>query len=75
MFVFCLDCEQIITLEYKPKTGERVVCPGCEAEMEIVGTDPVQLDWAYNNTPKVSHSSNKKINWSEAYRLVSGFST
>lgn len=71
MFVFCLDCDQRITLEYKPKIGERIVCTGCEADMEIVGTDPLQLD--YNRTPKASRS--KKINWSEAYRLASGIST
>jgi hypothetical protein len=24
-----------------------VNCPNCEAELEVIGNDPVELDWVY----------------------------
>ena len=29
--------------------GKKVVCPNCDAELEVVETEPVELDWAYDD--------------------------
>jgi len=29
------------------KVGEELICPHCEANLEVVNLDPVELDWAY----------------------------
>ena len=29
------------------KVGRSVTCPCCEAELEVIDLDPVELDWAY----------------------------
>jgi hypothetical protein len=27
--------------------GDEVICPHCEADLEVVNLDPPELDWAY----------------------------
>jgi len=41
----CPDCGETITLQGPVKIGQRVTCPDCEAELVIVETIPVELDW------------------------------
>lgn len=42
----CPDCEQKIVIGPKPKKGQWVSCPHCNADLEIVSTSPLELDWA-----------------------------
>jgi alpha-aminoadipate carrier protein LysW len=39
----CLNCDEIIELEDDVEVGEVVVCPHCEAELEVVSTEPISL--------------------------------
>jgi len=41
----CPMCDAVVTLQNKPKLGQRVVCPGCDAALEVVWLDPLELDW------------------------------
>jgi lysine biosynthesis protein LysW len=41
----CPDCGEEINLKGKIELGRQVTCPYCEAELEIVETVPVELDW------------------------------
>jgi len=43
----CPDCGQQIELWPLLKVGEELICPHCEANLEVVNLDPVELDWAY----------------------------
>lgn len=43
----CPDCGGEITLQGAIKIGRRVTCPNCEADLEVVETVPVELDWYY----------------------------
>ena len=45
----CPDCGENITLRGPVRVGKEVTCPHCEAELEIVETEPVELDWAYDD--------------------------
>lgn len=38
----CPECTQAIDLE-DPLLGELIDCPGCQAELEVRGIDPLQL--------------------------------
>jgi hypothetical protein len=29
--------------------GKQVTCPHCEAELEIIEIDPVEVDWTYDD--------------------------
>lgn len=46
--IFCIDCDEQITLNARPKLGQRIVCPHCGTELEVIGLDPLELDWAYD---------------------------
>ena len=45
--VVCIDCESRIALNGAIKLGQELVCPLCDAVMEIVGLDPLKADWIY----------------------------
>jgi len=45
----CPDCGERITLKSTVRLGQEVVCPHCDAELEVVETDPVELDWVYDD--------------------------
>lgn len=42
----CPECEASIELSGDVEKGEIVQCPDCGAELEVVGTNPVELDLA-----------------------------
>jgi lysine biosynthesis protein LysW len=45
---FCPDCEEPIRLSLQPKVGQRITCRSCGAELEVIETSPLELDWAYD---------------------------
>ena len=46
----CPDCGANVTLKGPIRIGRRVTCPHCEADLEVVETVPVELDWYYEET-------------------------
>jgi alpha-aminoadipate/glutamate carrier protein LysW len=40
----CPDCEAVIDVEDDVEEGARLDCPDCGAELEVVNTNPVELD-------------------------------
>ncbi len=45
----CPNCGERLTFMGKVKLFQRVVCPNCGAELEVVKTEPVELEWAYED--------------------------
>ena len=45
----CPDCGEQVTLTGNIRLGQEVVCPHCDAELEVVEMDPLELDWAYDD--------------------------
>ncbi len=45
---YCPDCDGKIVLPPDVKLGQKLTCPHCEAELEVISLDPVELDWAYD---------------------------
>ena len=45
---FCPECDEGIALGREAKVGLKLICPHCDAELEVIGTDPLELDWAYD---------------------------
>lgn len=63
----CPICEQRINFGKKVKFLERTTCPTCEALLEVVNTDPIELDWIYydeyydsNGRERVKNSNNSR---------------
>lgn len=44
---FCPDCDSRIKLK-SPRLGQKVTCHTCGTVLEIIGTSPVELDWAFD---------------------------
>jgi alpha-aminoadipate carrier protein LysW len=40
----CPECEAVIELEDDVEEGAKLDCPDCGAELEVVNTNPVELD-------------------------------
>ena len=41
----CPDCRKRISLKHTVRFGQTVICPHCGAELQVVDTDPIRLDW------------------------------
>ncbi len=40
----CPDCETVIDLDNDIEEGQQLDCPECGADLEVVNTNPVELD-------------------------------
>jgi len=45
---YCPDCDGKIVMNPHAKLGQKIACPHCEAELEIISVEPLELDWAYD---------------------------
>ena len=41
----CSKCDATIRAE-EPRTGDLMICPECCVELEIVATDPIEVDFS-----------------------------
>jgi hypothetical protein len=48
--ILCIDCEEPITLGPNVRVGQRLLCPHCAAELEVISLSPLQLDWALDES-------------------------
>ena len=47
----CPDCGEKVPVQVPVEIGHRVICPHCQADLEVVETVPVELDWYYEEEP------------------------
>lgn len=45
----CLDCAEPIALASRPLLGQKIVCGRCQATLEVINLEPLELDWAYDD--------------------------
>ena len=64
----CLDCDHEIDLGLTPTMGQRVKCTHCGVILEIISTDPTELDWVYDG-PAVN------VDWGKSWWRLSTPST
>jgi lysine biosynthesis protein LysW len=50
LMTFCLDCEREIDLEARLIVGQRITCPHCGVELEVINLEPLELDWVYDGS-------------------------
>lgn len=43
--IACPACDEPIGLSGQPDLGQRLRCTHCGTELEVIATDPVELDW------------------------------
>ncbi len=42
------DCAGRIQFNPHATLGQKLACPHCGFELEVIATDPLELDWAYD---------------------------
>lgn len=63
MAAVCPECDSPIDLDNDVDEGETVQCEECGAELEVVGTDPIELapiDEAGYDDEELSHPMNSE---------------
>lgn len=48
-YATCPGCDENIYLRNAPKLGDIVYCPTCETELEVIGVNPIELDWPWED--------------------------
>jgi lysine biosynthesis protein LysW len=48
--VECPDCEEKINMTGEIVWGQKVVCPHCGVDLEVINVDPVELDWVFEDS-------------------------
>ena len=43
--IYCVDCDEKMTLSGRVEMGQIVSCPECGTAMEVISLDPVKVDW------------------------------
>ncbi len=46
---FCPECDAEVGLGKTVKLGQRITCHSCGAFLEVIDTNPIELDWAYED--------------------------
>ena len=44
----CVECDEEIEINDRPRRGLRVICPNCGAQLEVVSTNPIELDLPFD---------------------------
>jgi lysine biosynthesis protein LysW len=45
----CPECEAKINFDSPVEVGERVSCPECDIELEVISIKPLTLDYAFDD--------------------------
>lgn len=48
-FASCPLCRENVHIGSNMGVGHRLICPGCDAQLEIVSLIPLELDWPFGN--------------------------
>ena len=43
----CPSCGEWVNLPDHPEIGQKITCLECEADLEVIEVNPVELDWVY----------------------------
>lgn len=46
-YAICPECDEDIYLRIAPSLGDLITCPSCETRLEVVGVNPLELDWPW----------------------------
>ena len=44
-YAICPGCDEDVYVSNRPRFGAIIACPGCDAKLEVVSVNPVELDW------------------------------
>jgi uncharacterized paraquat-inducible protein A len=56
----CPNCDELITVKFPIKIGTNVKCKSCHENLIVVSTDPLELDWPFED-------DEEEYSWDEDY--------
>jgi uncharacterized Zn finger protein (UPF0148 family) len=45
--ITCPSCGRSLRFRKEPQVGLRLTCPSCGTRLEVLGTAPMEIDWAF----------------------------
>jgi Zn-finger nucleic acid-binding protein len=60
----CPECEGEFRTGPILKVGQRLICPNCDAELEVIHLSPLELDWAFDE-PASDTETEAEESWEE----------
>jgi len=48
-YAICPGCSEELRVRGRVRLGRRVYCPTCEEDLEIIETDPIELDFCFGS--------------------------
>jgi hypothetical protein len=60
----CPECEGEFRTPPILKVGQRLICPNCDAELEVIHLSPLELDWAFDE-PASDGDEEQEETWDE----------
>lgn len=45
----CVECDEEIEINDRPRRGLRIICPNCGAQLEVTNTTPLELDLPFDD--------------------------
>lgn len=50
MSALCVECDAELNIVGRVRLGQRIVCPNCGVQLEVISTHPVEVDVAYDDS-------------------------
>ncbi|GIV68779.1 hypothetical protein [Caldilinea sp.] len=50
MAALCVECDAELNLTGRVRLGQRIVCPNCGIQLEIISLRPIEVDIAYDDS-------------------------
>lgn len=49
MSALCVECDAELNIGGRVRIGQRIVCPSCGAQLEVISARPLEVDIAYDD--------------------------
>mgnify|MGYP000882803442 CR=1 FL=1 len=49
MSALCVECDAELNLSQRARIGQRIVCPNCGVQLEVISTRPLEVDVAIDD--------------------------
>lgn len=49
MAALCVECDAELNIGGRVRIGQRIVCPSCGVQLEVISTHPLEVDVAYDD--------------------------
>lgn len=50
MSALCVECDAELNIVGRVRLGQRIVCPNCGVQLEVISTHPIEVDVAYDDS-------------------------